>query len=514
MNAHKDVHAKAPAMQKTVNRIVALLVLFVLMLSFGCTIGYEVWKGSYKPRAWYLTDADVSFKEVVIAFIIAFNTLIPLSLYVSLEIIKLGQFLLLHDVEMYDPVTDTPMVANTTTILENLGQIRYVFSDKTGTLTENVMRFRKMSVAGTAWLHDADLRREAREEKTPDPSGGAVERKASKGKRKQTTRTSWRSTARPGHAPPLLTTEDFVRYLRNRPHSAFSRKARHFILCMALCHTCLPEKNAEGEVVSFQAASPDELALVEAAREMGYLLVDRPAQAIKLQFRDLDGRDMVRTYEVLDVIEFSSRRKRMSVVVRMPDGRVCLFTKGADSAILPRLKLSNLAAQKASAVEWRASKRKSVEQEKALRRRSTQRSNSNYNSNNARDSISLVRAARSSSRPRRSTSSFVPDEVDSWLTRRETEELDRQVAYDEAAYASPRPSIGGARKSFEFPRLFDDPLDGMVDENLALNEGAVFERCFQHVDDFSSEGLRTLLFAYRYVDEEEYRKWKAVRRRS
>lgn len=53
-------------------------------------------------------------------------------------------------------------------------------------------------------------------------------------------------------------------------------------------------------------------------------------------------------------------------------------------------------------------------------------------------------------------------------------------------------------------------LDVMIDEGLVLDDAAVFERCFQHIDDFASEGLRTLLFGYRYLDEQEYASWKKI----
>ncbi|CAK7565106.1 MAG: drs2 neo1 protein [Sporothrix epigloea] len=613
MNAHRHKRAKAPAMQAKVNKIVVFLVVFVVLLSVGCSIGNGIWVSRYANSAWYLANANLPLSQILFAFIIMFNTLIPLSLYVSLEIIKLGQLYLLADAEMYDPDSDTPFVANTTTILENLGQVSYIFTDKTGTLTENKMRFRKMSVAGTAWLHDMDIARDEEERDKrrsrllhrgklsvrtrsnsrhrksnvegtrihdqfplPVPSASqaplitsvahphlrnstATDFEAPR----RSTSSIWRSSARPSRTQHEQKTEDLIQYIRHRPHTAFSRKARHFILCIALCHTCIPETAANGQI-NFQAASPDELALVQAARDLGYLLIDRPGQSIKLQFHQLDGSPITETYQILDVIEFSSKRKRMSILIRMPDGRICVLCKGADSVILPRLRLSHMALAKASAVEQRASKRKSVEQERAMMRKSTTVSigggggGGNGGVSTPRSSMNLIRAAsmhQFRAMPRTSIgkksvdnyrrSAVFSGDVDGWLRWREREDLElvddadyrtsmsnngghvnnrsavhghgensrrpvastqqRQWSHDGSAAAEAAAIAAAAAES-----LYDDPYGGMVDEAIAINEDAVFERCFEHIDEFASEGLRTLLYAYRYVEDDEYRKWKTI----
>lgn len=532
MNASKNVRAKAPAMQARVNKIIILLVFFVILLSVGCSIGNIIWVRETQDIAWYLQDYVVSFGKILIGFVIEFNTLIPLSLYVSLEIVKLGQVMLLRDIDMYDPLSNTPMAANTTTILEDLGQVSYVFSDKTGTLTENMMRFRKMSVAGTAWLHDMDVRRDAenrgrkRDRDVPGAKAGKgkgkgplVERASASTSRSYSTasvprRSSsvWTSTARPGHAQSQARTDDLIQYIRQKPHTPFSKKARQFLLCIALCHTCLPEKKAGGRI-EFQAASPDELALIEAAQDLGILLVDRPAQSIKLQLTNEDGSRTEEIYEVLDVVEFSSKRKRMSIVIRMPDGRICVFSKGADSVILPRLKLSKLAMETASAVDRQASIRKSMEQGKALRKLSVQ---------STRNSTSFARAASNlghkfgrKSTGKRSASmqrpSLVADELDSHRMSREMETMGEGKAKADV-HPSPRTSLSRGRSVdlITSSIAVEDPYGGLVDESVAVCDSAVFQRCFQHIDDFANEGLRTLLYAYRYVGEDEYSQWKNI----
>ncbi|KFA79859.1 hypothetical protein S40288_03763 [Stachybotrys chartarum IBT 40288] len=491
MNANKNVRTKKPAIQSTINQMVGYQIIVATVLACGLTGGYYIWEPETGLRSWYLIqrgmyNASVPFVEIFFGFIIMFNTLIPLSLYISMEIIKIGQLFLLWDADMYDPVSDTPMVANTMTILENLGQVSYVFTDKTGTLTENLMRFRKLSVAGVAALHDVDMDRDeeakleqirSREKTNPlhtpadaHDKGRAMNQRIVPTRNPSSASMSrWRSSVRPDDVVPGMKTEDMLLYAQRNPHTAFSKKVKQFILCIALCHTALPETHDNGDI-TFQASSPDELALVDAARDMGYLVIDRPAQTIVLQISDPDGTTWKERYQVLDVIEFSSKRKRMSIIIRMPDGRLCVFCKGADNVIMERLRLNQLAEQKAKEVNRRVSVQRTTERDMI-----------------ARNSMNLNQA----------------ESDDLRLS------FGNRNSYNEVVQILQRGGNGesGSRRLPSY-----ETSDVRVDESVAESDAAIFENCFQHIESFAADGLRTLLYAYRYIDDGEYSRWKQIYR--
>jgi phospholipid-translocating ATPase len=548
MNSNKNPRIKAPALQAIVNKVVIVIVIFVILLAIFNTVAYQVWRSGTENDSWYLKNARVAFFPVLTSFIIMFNTMIPLSLYVSMEIVKVWQMVLLNDIDMYDETTNTPFEARTSTINEELGQVSYVFSDKTGTLTDNMMKFRKLSVAGTAWLHDVDLQDKqddsemlVHKKRSPKSKGKKPIRKStasvmtstpkydgadnriefSEPGRKST--SQWNSSARPGKAQPELSTKTMIRYIQRKPFTLFAKKARMLLLSMALCHTCLPEIQEDGEI-DFQAASPDELALVRAAQELGYLAMNRESAilTIKTYPNGMNQEPVLEQYEILDVIEFSSKRKRMSVTVRFPDGRVCVVCKGADTIVMQRLKLASLANQKMVEIEKRTSMRQSLEAKEAIRRKSEQHERSSITRPSfSRPSFSLsIGRPSMGGIPRTSmgTAKLQPirDELNVWLKERESE---INVSNDEetSVHYSPRPSThlhsrqslapSEARSSLQYD---DFDQDELVEESLVTDEATVLERCFQHINDFATEGLRTLLYGYRFLDEQEYLGWKKV----
>ncbi|KAH0076572.1 phospholipid-translocating P-type ATPase, partial [Aureobasidium melanogenum] len=95
MNSNKNPRIKAPALQAIVNKVVIVIVIFVVLLAIFNTVAYQVWRSDTEVNSWYLINARVAFFPILTSFIIMFNTMIPLSLYVSMEIVKVWQMILL-----------------------------------------------------------------------------------------------------------------------------------------------------------------------------------------------------------------------------------------------------------------------------------------------------------------------------------------------------------------------------------------------------------------------------------
>uniref|UniRef100_A0A8C9UBZ1 Phospholipid-transporting ATPase n=1 Tax=Serinus canaria TaxID=9135 RepID=A0A8C9UBZ1_SERCA len=271
-----------PLKMSNVERItnIQILILFCILIAMSliCSIGSAIWNRRHTGRDWYLDlnyGGASNFGLNFLTFIILFNNLIPISLLVTLEVVKFIQAYFINwDIDMHYEPTDTAAMARTSNLNEELGQVKYIFSDKTGTLTCNVMQFKKCTVAGIAYGQGPQ-----------------------NGEEKTFSDISLLENLQNNHPTAPIICE--------------------FLTMMAVCHTAVPER--EGDKIIYQAASPDEGALVRAARNLRFVFTGRTPDS---------------HYNLLYLF---ITRKRMSVIVRTPSGKLRLYCKGADTVIYDRL---------------------------------------------------------------------------------------------------------------------------------------------------------------------------------
>ncbi|XP_074058803.1 phospholipid-transporting ATPase IC isoform X2 [Macrotis lagotis] len=292
------------------NYMVYTIFVVLILLSAGLAIGHAYWEAQVGNYSWYLYDGEdytPSYRGFLNfwGYIIVLNTMVPISLYVSVEVIRLGQSYFINwDLQMYYPEKDTPAKARTTTLNEQLGQIHYIFSDKTGTLTQNIMTFKKCCINGQIY---GDHRNASQHHQS----------------RMDEVDFSWNT-----YADGKLVFYDH--YLIEQIQSGKESEVRQFFFLLAICHTVMVERT-DGQI-NYQAASPDEGALVSAARNFGFAFLARTQNTITISEMGVE-----RTYNVLAILDFNSDRKRMSIIVRAPEGNIRLYCKGADTVIYERL---------------------------------------------------------------------------------------------------------------------------------------------------------------------------------
>ncbi|KAF8726933.1 hypothetical protein HU200_019419 [Digitaria exilis] len=342
-NAMK-VPSKRSNIERKMDWVIYLLLFSLFLISvvgsifFGIATGDDI-RDDGRMKRWYLRpdDTDIFFdpKNAAVAAVLHFFTammlygyFIPISLYISIEIVKLLQALFINqDINMYHEESDTPAHARTSNLNEELGQVDTILTDKTGTLTCNSMEFIKCSIAGTAYGRGVTEVERAMAKRKGSPLIADMD--------------SGNQHFQPDEGKPAVKGFNFrdERVMDgnwvNQPNS---HVIEMFFRLLAVCHTCIPEVDEESGKISYEAESPDEAAFVVAARELGFTFYQRTQTAVFLhEFDRMSGKQVDRSYKILNVLEFNSARKRMSVIVKNEEGKTFLFSKGADSVMFERL---------------------------------------------------------------------------------------------------------------------------------------------------------------------------------
>ncbi|MBA0813602.1 hypothetical protein Gohar_027435 [Gossypium harknessii] len=320
--------SKRSRLETHMNLEIIFLSLFLIALCTVVSICAAVWLRRHRKELDYLPfyrrkefsdgeEENYNYYgwglEICFTFlmsVIVFQIMIPISLYISMELVRVGQaYFMIRDTQMYDESSNSRFQCRALNINEDLGQIKYVFSDKTGTLTENKMEFQCASICGVDYSGGNAI--------SLDQNDGyfvKVDGKVLRPKMK------------------VKTDPELLQFARNRKETQEGSHVYDFFLALAACNTIVPlivdTPDPTVKLIDYQGESPDEQALVYAAASYGFMLIERTSGHIVI---DIQGERQ--RFNVFGLHEFDSDRKRMSVILGFHDRSVKVFVKGADTSI-------------------------------------------------------------------------------------------------------------------------------------------------------------------------------------
>ncbi|PRP83571.1 hypothetical protein PROFUN_09120 [Planoprotostelium fungivorum] len=300
--------SKFSSVERRMNRIVLAIFIFqiICVLIMGLLAGIfqtvTINDMDYLGPVAAENGAIVGIKTFF-SYIVLLSFLIPQSLMVTLELVKFGQAAFMNwDEKMrLDPEDGkTGLTVKTSNLNDELALVKYIFSDKTGTLTQNRMEFSHCSINGEVYAN---------------AMGGEL--------RKLLTDNHW--TPKSQAQAPLQV-----------------QRVVDFLKILSQCHAVVVDEDQSSGKPSFQSASPDEVALVEAAAASGFVFKSSTSKGFFTTQMGTEVQD-----QLLCSIEFTSERASSSVIVRDAiTNKIYLYSKGADSKMLKRIKTNTAENQR------------------------------------------------------------------------------------------------------------------------------------------------------------------------
>ncbi|KAF4666911.1 hypothetical protein FOL47_003845 [Perkinsus chesapeaki] len=346
---------KRSYIEKLVNRYLTLVFSILVAIS----VASYTFRDAHEYEEGHNHDHDIETRDqllTLLTFILLYNNLIPISLYVTLDIVRATQAVLIEKDNMMvaaaacgsDDDDDLPKYATrvqNSSLNDDLGQVDFIFTDKTGTITENNMIFRLCSIAGLIYgekpLGFTESMDDIVTSIKKDPTVGVSHRE---------------SLAYLKHPKSFLSDAKLLRLIHMGPtaDSPVCEIARAFMLCCAMCNTVIPEEDPTDTLgVRLQASNSDEEALAAVAASLGFVLIERTPSMVIIEERSRivgDNTLTRRCYRMLGVHAYTSERKRMSIVVKEVDpvdqctvvggGRSLMLAKGADEVMSSIMKSS------------------------------------------------------------------------------------------------------------------------------------------------------------------------------
>ncbi|KAK3809912.1 MAG: hypothetical protein JOS17DRAFT_764577 [Linnemannia elongata] len=343
-----DTPSKRSRIEKDLNFHIVMNFIILFALSIGSAIANGViFADTSNNSGTYFefgADASTPFMSAFITFwscLILYQNIVPISLYISIEIVKTAQAYFIHkDIDMYDERVDQACTPKTWNISDDLGQIEYIFSDKTGTLTQNVMEFQKCTINGIDYgVGETDATRG--QKMSGDGEFEPMEFESDEdyliklGQERLKMKVAMDQLFDNKYYSDKTTFVDSDLFADMvDPTSKHAKAIMNFWTAVAVCHTVITERDIDVDPykIEYKAQSPDEAALVSTARDVGFVFLEKKGPIMHLEIMG-----QPRAYKVLNILEFNSNRKRMSIILRPPEGGIVLVCKGADSVIYERL---------------------------------------------------------------------------------------------------------------------------------------------------------------------------------